>query len=294
MGANRARTNEEPFGYCVNTSTIKGQGLGVVEEMELAAKAGYEGIEPWVKELDTFTDGGGSLEDLGKRIADLGLSVENLIGFFEWVVDGDDVRRKALEEARRNLEMAQKIGCKRLAAPPMGMTDTPGLDLARAAERYRELLELGEGFGVVPMVEFWGMSKSLCRLGEAVYIAIESGHRDACILADVFHMYKSGGGHDGLRLVGPETLGLLHVNDYPAAPPREEIVDAQRVYPGDGIAPLTQVFQDLDAAGYRGMLSIELFNEEYWQEDALVTLQTGLEKLRAVVRESLAGGDNGS
>jgi len=278
------RSDSEPFGYCLNTSSIKGQALGIVEEAELAAKAGYQGIEPWVAELDAYTEGGGTLEDLGKRFADLGLSVENLIGFFNWLVDDDAVRAEALEEARRNLEQAREIGCKRLAAPPMGITDQPGLDLAWAAEKYRELLEIGEGYGVVPMVEFWGMSKSLFRLGEAVYIAIESGRRDACVLADVFHMYKGAGTHTGLKLIGPDTLALFHMNDYPAQPPRGEITDAARVYPGDGIAPLNQIFQDLDAAGYRGMLSIELFNEDYWSQDALTVLQTGLEKMQTTVK----------
>jgi len=282
-----ARTDSEPFGYCLNTSTIKGQGLGIVEEAELAAKAGYEGIEPWVAELDAYTERGGSLEDLGKRFADLGLSVENLIGFFDWLVDDDAVRAKALEEARRNLDQAQKIGCRRLAAPPMGITDKPGLDLAWAAEKYAELLEVGENYGVIPMVEFWGVSKSLFRLGEAVYIAIESGRRDACVLADVFHMYKGAGTHAGLKLIGPNTLALFHMNDYPAEPPRAEITDAARVYPGDGIAPLDQIFQDLDAAGFRGMLSIELFNEDYWAQDALAVLQTGLEKMQTAVKAAL-------
>ena len=76
------KTAGETFGYCLNTSTIKGQELNLIEEIEIAAKAGYTGIEPWVRELDEFEEDGGSLEDLGKRIADQGLAVVNLIGFF--------------------------------------------------------------------------------------------------------------------------------------------------------------------------------------------------------------------
>ena len=288
MSARPTRGANEPFGYCLNTSTIKGQKLRLVDEVEVAAKAGYDGFEPWVSELEDHVRGGGVLTDLGKRIADLGLSVENLIGFFEWLVDDPERRQKGFEEARRILDMAQKIGCKRLAAPPMGVVDTPGLDLVEAGERYRELLETAADFGVVPMVEFWGMSKSLSRLGEAVYIAIESGHRKACVLADIFHMYKGVGNHHGLRLIGPQTLGLFHVNDYPARPARSRITDAQRVYPGDGVAPSKAIYRDLNTVGYRGMLSLELFNEEYWKEDALVVAQKGLEKLRATVTKSLA------
>src|SRR4051794_28766486 len=72
----------EPFGYCLNTSTIQGQKLPLLKEAELAAEAGYHGIEPWTRELDEHVKGGGSLEDLGKRFRDLGLTVESAIGFF--------------------------------------------------------------------------------------------------------------------------------------------------------------------------------------------------------------------
>lgn len=279
-------TKSEPFEYSLNTSTIKGQALGIEKVVELIAKAGYTGIEPWINELDAFTDDGGSLKDLGKTIADAGMRVPNVIGFPKWAVDNDAERAAGLEEARRNLDMAQKIGAERLAAAPMGVQDIPGLNLDRAAERYRALLDIAQDFGVVPMLEFWGFSKSLYRFGEALYIAAEAEHPDACILADVYHIYKGGGSHTALRLAGAETFGLFHVNDYPANPPRDTIGDADRVYPGDGIAPLAEIFQTLHRVGYRGMLSLELFNQSYWKQDASVVLETGMKKLREQVRAS--------
>src|SRR5262245_28006466 len=85
--------NMEPFGYCLNTSTIREQKIPVDQEAEIAAKAGYTGFEPWLRELDEFARKGGSLKDLGKKIADLGLKVESTIGFAEWIVN-DEARRK--------------------------------------------------------------------------------------------------------------------------------------------------------------------------------------------------------
>src|SRR5438067_2073354 len=55
------RSPAEPFGYCLNTSTIRGQGLGLAAEIELAAKVGYQAVEPWLGELDKFVKDGGSL-----------------------------------------------------------------------------------------------------------------------------------------------------------------------------------------------------------------------------------------
>lgn len=278
-----------PFRFCLNTSTIKGQGLSLADEIDLVADAGYDGIEPWVRELDAHVEAGGSLENLRQRAADRGLGIENLIGFFEWIVDDDDRRAAALEEARRNMEMARQVGCPLLAAPPMGATDTEGLDLRRAAERYRKLLEIGEDYGVTPVLEFWGHSRTLGRLGEALLVAAEAGRRDARILADVFHMYKGGSPYQGLRLTGPDTFGLFHVNDFPAEPLRDEISDADRVYPGDGVAPLDDIFGDLADAGFHGALSLELFNESYWQQDARAVAETGLKNMRKAVRRALRG-----
>src|SRR5262249_18403076 len=105
---------KEPFGYCLNTSTISGQKLDIVELVEVAAKAGYQAIEPWVRELDDYARKGGSLKELGRRIADRGLTVESAIGFPEWIVDDEARRKKGLEEARRNMDLVQQVGGKRL------------------------------------------------------------------------------------------------------------------------------------------------------------------------------------
>src|SRR4051794_8647159 len=149
------RSPDEPFRYGLNTSTLMGHKRTIGEEVEIAAKAGYQALEPWVRELDEHAKGGKSLEDLGKKIRDLGLSVESAIGFFDWVVDDDARRKKGFEEAKRSMDLVRRIDGKRLAAPPVGAMDRSDLDLHKIAERYRALLELGETMGVVPEVEVW-------------------------------------------------------------------------------------------------------------------------------------------
>jgi sugar phosphate isomerase/epimerase len=281
-----AQGGNEPFSYCLNTSTIRGQKLTIVQEVDIAAKAGYQAIEPWLNELHQYAEGGGDLTDLGKRIAGAGLRVESAIGFCEWIVDDDGRRKKGLEVARRDMEALRRIGGVRIAAPPVGATKETGLSLLRAAERYRALAEIGARIGIVPQVEVWGFSTTLGRLGEAALVAIESGHPQACILADVYHLYKGGSGLGGMRLLNGAAMHVFHMNDYPAAPPRADIADAHRVYPGDGVAPLAQLLRDMRASGFRGALSLELFNRDYWKQDALAVARTGLEKMRAAVRRS--------
>jgi sugar phosphate isomerase/epimerase len=174
VSAMQSNTLKANFKYCLNMSTIRGQELGLVGEIEVAAKAGYKAIEPWIRSIRTYMANGGSLKDVKKRIDDLGLPVESAIGFAGWIVDDPKERAKGLEEARSDMDILAQIGGKRLAAPPKGATKEAGLDLLAAAERYRILLEIGDEMGVVPMVEVWGFSKNLHRLGQAVFVAIET------------------------------------------------------------------------------------------------------------------------
>lgn len=291
--AQNAAPGEEPrFRYCLNTSTIRGQKPGLIREIEIAAEAGYDGIEPWIRTVEEYRQQGGkgwgSLKDAAKKIRDLGLTVESAIGFANWIVDDETRRRQGLERAKRDMDLVRQLGGTRIAAPPAGATREPGLDLFKAAERYRTLLELGDEMGVVPQLEVWGFSRNLARLGESIFVAVESGHPKACLLPDVYHVYKGGSDFEGLGLLSARAIHVFHVNDYPADPPRETISDQHRVYPGDGVAPLTEIFRSLAANGFQGALSLELFNRDYWQQDPLAVARTGLEKTRAAVEKAFA------
>lgn len=271
------------FRYCLNTSTIRGQKKPLEEEVDIAAKAGYTGIEPWVREIQDYVRRGKKLKDLRKRIADAGLTVESAIGFARWIVDDETQRAKGLEEARRDMDLVKQIGGSRIAAPPTGAARQAGLDLFQAAKRYAALLKIGRSIGVTPQLEVWGFSKTISRLGEAALVAIESGRPEACILPDVYHVYKGGSDFAGLELIHGGAIHVFHLNDYPADPPRAKISDADRVYPGDGVAPYATIIGALSRNGFRGALSLELFNRSYWKQEAAAVAKTGLAKMKAVV-----------
>src|SRR5258707_6119112 len=87
-----APASNRPFRFCLNTATIRGQKLGIVKQVETAAQAGYDAIEPWVDSIQDYVKNGGTLSDLKKRIDDSGLTVESAIGFTALIAD-DDARR---------------------------------------------------------------------------------------------------------------------------------------------------------------------------------------------------------
>ena len=281
--------SSEPFQYCLNTATIMGANLSIVEELEIASKAGFTAVEPWIRSIADYQKKGGSLRDLAKRIADLGLTVVDAIGFDEWIVDDEARRSAGMLNMARDMDMVAQLGGKHIAAPPMGANkkSDPLLDLSKAAERYHALLEMGEKVGVQPLLELWGGSKNLHRLGDVATVAIEANHPKAAMLLDLYHLHKGGSDYSGLRLLNGAALHVIHTNDYPDLPV-DQLTDAHRVFPGDGVAPLAAIFRTLRDNGFRGYLSLELFNRDYWKQSPLKVATTGLAKMREAVRKSLA------
>ena len=263
----------------LNTSTLRGHKLSIVEEIAIAAKAGYRGMEPWVDELERHAASGKSLADLSKQFRDAGISVESAIGFFEWIVDDPARRQKALEAARRSMDLVAKVGGKRLAAPPVGATNEAMPDLLRVAERYRDLLELGDRMGVVPQVEVWGFSRTLGRLGEAALVAMEAHHVEACILPDVYHLYRGGSGLDGIKLLGAPRHPCLPHQRLPGGPAPGEADRRRSGVSRRWCRTASKLLRDLADGGFHVMLSLELFNRQYWSQDPMTVARTGLREV---------------
>ena len=272
------------FTYCLNMATIRGHQLGFVKELEVAAEAGFRSVEIWIDTLQKYLDKGGTLADAKKRLNDLGVVVENCIGFAPWIVEDEAARKKGLEQMKREMDVLAQIGCKRTAAPPVGATQGNLLDLKNVAARYRAALEIGDKTGVIPQLEMWGFSTNLSRVSEVMYVALESGHPSAKVLLDIFHLYKGVSSIETLPLVSSDAIDILHMNDYPTNLPAANITDADRIYPGDGIAPIHRVLQTLQNHNKPLILSVEVFNKNYYKQDALLVAKTALAKTKAVVK----------
>ncbi len=198
-------------------------------------------------------------------------------------MDDEEERKEGLETAKQDMELLREIGGLRIAAPPVGAQNGPVLDLFDVIERYKALLAVGDATDVVPQLEVWGFSTNLHRLGHSVAVCVESNHPKACLLPDVYHLYRGGSDFGGLELLSDDAISVFHMNDYPDSPARGELNDGHRVYPGDGVAPLNRILQAIGGNGRSVALSLELFNKEYWEQDALEVATTGLKKMQEAV-----------
>ncbi|MGL6226188.1 MAG: sugar phosphate isomerase/epimerase family protein [Thermoguttaceae bacterium] len=271
---------KKPFQTALNFGTLIGFDLSLEREIDIAAQAGYEGIEPWSLGLDRFIEKGGKIADLRKRIDDHGLQVTTCNMFYPWIVEDPGIRAKGIEQMKRYMDYAAELGGTRITATSVGASEHRLDDFAVLGGRYRTILEIGEQRGVLPQLEMCAGTQTLNCLADLFAVAIHAGHPKTEFLLDVFHLYRSGSPFESLALLNGKKMSVLHFNDFPASPPRETIEDKDRVYPGDGVAPLLPILQTLRNVGFDGFLSFEVFNPGYWStNDPLKVVQTGRDRI---------------
>ncbi|MGC4035460.1 MAG: sugar phosphate isomerase/epimerase family protein [Chitinophagaceae bacterium] len=274
-----------PFRFCLNTSTISGKKPGLLKYIDIASEAGYDGVELWVSDIREYLKQGNTIESLAKYISSHHLVVEDAISFTTWMVDEEAKRKEGLAELENEMKLMKVLGCRRIAAPPSGVEKGTPIDYQKAGARYHEVLNLGRKYGVMPLLEFWGASGTIYNFSQAAAIAAAANDPDIRILPDVYHMFRGGSGFDCLSLVNGKVIDVIHMNDYPGSKPVNEQTDSDRVYPGDGVAPLKKILHHLKAMGGTKVLSLELFNKAYWDQDPLLVAKTGLTKMKALVNE---------
>jgi sugar phosphate isomerase/epimerase len=273
------------FRVSLNTSTIRFYQLPVEQQIELCGAAGFDGIELWVSDIQTFLNKGGSHADLARKLKDNRLVLENIIGFAPWISDDETQRKEGQLQMQREMEMTALLGGKYIAAPVMGIHRIDREKLDEYGLRYRQIVEIGRSTGVVPLLEIWG-SGALYSLADAIHIALGAAHPDANLLLDFYHLYRGGNSFDSLELLNVARLPLFHINDYPASPPREQLKDSDRVYPGEGICPFQTILPFLFKSGFDGGFSVELFNEGYCkQHTPEQMLSVTLEKTKRLINK---------
>ena len=271
-----------PFRISLNVSTIRPYRLDVEQQIDVCGKAGFDGIELWMSDIQAYLERGGSLTDLAAKLKDNRLMLDNIIGFSPWAVDDPNRRETGLQQMQREMEITAALGGKYIAAPMQGVSRLDS-SLDDYAQRFLRVIETGKSLGVTPLLELWG-SGALSKLADAIHIMIATGHPDANLLLDFYHLYRGGNSFDSLNLINVARLPVFHINDYPADPPREQLRDSHRVYPGDGICPFDSIIPLLHKGGFQGAFSVELFNEEYCRDNTVEqVLATTLEKTRKAI-----------
>jgi 2-keto-myo-inositol isomerase len=264
---------------CLNTVTV-GPDHSLEAIIDQMGRWGYAGIEIEAGRLGAAL-GRAPVEEVRRWLDDQGIAPASLMAW-PFRVDGD--LSGLLDDIRRHGELARALGAPTLLvfAGQAGPADPAarGDFLRRAGEAARAYAEAA-GEEVTISLEPIGGSDWLGTPEHALAIADASGHPRVGIMMDFFHYYRSSVPASSVAAIPVDRLFIVHADDCEDCPVAE-LNDSHRVYTGEGILPLRPRLRLLRGMGYRGHLSIELFNRAYWQaplEEVVERCYRGLARL---------------
>jgi len=280
---NTAAEKKRPFRISLNVSTISGFKLPLKEQIKLTAAAGFEGIELWMSDIDSFIANGGRAEDIAKMLIDSGLVLENIIAFAPWISNEPPKSAVGVEQMKREMELTAKLGGKHIAATGGGLDAFLTDNIALYGSQFGEIVRFGRSVGVEPLLELWGHGR-LDKLWKVLAVATSSGCSNTRLLLDFYHLHAGENDFSALSLLSGDTMPVFHINDYPGDIPAATVRDADRVMPGDGVCPFSTLVPMLLNNGFCGAFSLELFNKAYWENTTpQKTLETGYGRVREAV-----------
>lgn len=267
------------FSCCLNTSTIK--TTPILEQIRVTAAAGFEAIELWINDIYQYVGRGGEVRDIEKALSDHGLRVPCMIALRSWGEAVGPEYRLMLDEARRRMELAARLGAPTVVATP----PRAACPQNQLVQRFQDLLEIGREVGVQPTFEYISFFESVSTLDQAWEIVQQTGNAEATLIVDAFHTWNGRSSPHLLAELPVERISHYHINDAHPAVLCGQQTDRDRVMLGDGPIDLAAEIQMLRKLGYQGMVSLELFNTELWEQDPLEVAQLGMERLETLLQE---------
>src|SRR5579875_883819 len=253
------------------------------EKLEAAASVGFDAVEIFENDLLTFA---GSPADV-REIADgLGLAIAIFQPFRDFEAAPDAQRARNLDRAERKFDVMQALGTD-LVLVCSNVQPSAIDDPARAAADLAEMAERAAKRGLRVGYEALAWGRHTNRWRQAWDIVQRANHSALGLIVDSFHTLSLGDDPAGIADVPAERLFFVQLADAPAL--AMDVLSWSRHFrnfPGQGQLPVAQFLRAVLAAGYRGPLSLEVFNDEFRAAPARITARDGLRSLILVEDEA--------
>ncbi len=253
-------------------------------DVRAASEAGYAALEIRHSKLQAYLNAGGSLYALRRELADAGLEAASLNTLERSTLASADSRQAILQRCRKLCEWAAGLDCPYVVAVPSPIADAldPKRVTDRTVEALRALAGVARPYGVRIGFEFLGFADcSVNTLAHARRIVETVADRTVGLVIDAFHLFAGNSTWEMLDGLNPDHLFLVHLDDAEHRP-RGTLTDAHRLLPGDGVIELRELVRRIDALGYRGVYSVELFRPEYYAWDPVELAKVALQKMQAL------------
>src|SRR6202167_3064407 len=259
-------------------------GGALEDKLASAAKAGFRAVEIFENDLTFFR---GKARDARLMAADLRRAVVALQPARDLEAMADPLRAKNFDRAARKLDLMHELGARLLCLCSNVSPDAID-DRERAARDLAELADLARQHGMRIGYEAlaWGR---WVKDWTAAWDIVRAVDRDNLgIVLDSFHICVRGNPIEPIAALPAEKIALVQVADAPAL-----IMDPlslsrhYRCYPGQGDYPIVDYLDAVTRSGYRGPLSLEIFNDQFRGASAAAIAIDGMRSVRGA-RETLA------
>jgi 4-hydroxyphenylpyruvate dioxygenase len=230
------------------------------EKLEAIAAAKFDAVEIFENDLITFN---GTPADVRRACTELGLGIVTLQPFrdFEGMPPGR--RERAMERAERKFDVMQELGtdllmiCSNVAAESLG-----GID--RAAADLRELRERAAKRGMRIAFEALAWGRHINDYRDSWEAVRRADHPAVGLVLDSFHILARGTDLSAIRAIPGDRIFLVQLADAPLL--QMDYLSWSRHFrnfPGLGDLPLDDFMAALQATGFAGWLSLEIFNDQF-------------------------------
>ena len=239
-------------------------------DIRIAGQTGYDVIELRDNKIDKFLADKGTLGEVHGMLEEARVQPWTINAISRVGVDGAQGTATAVARCRELSRYAQAIGCPWVLVvpgPTEGRSDAQVMKDTTAT--LGEMADAAAEYGVNVAFEFMGFPWAAVRdVAGAWRVVQETNRPNLGVIVDTAHFYAGESTLESIKDVPSDKLVVLHINDVEDVA-KPDIQDGHRLYPGEGILPLQDIIKAVRATGWDGVLSVELFREEYWKLDPL-------------------------
>ncbi|MFF4569516.1 bifunctional sugar phosphate isomerase/epimerase/4-hydroxyphenylpyruvate dioxygenase family protein [Streptomyces sp. NPDC001410] len=251
----------------------------LTEKLTAAARAGFDGVEIFENDLLASPL---SPEEIAARTADLGLTIDLYQPMRDIEAVPADEFARNLRRARHKFELMTRLGVDTVLVCSNVSPQTVDDD-ALAARQLSQLADLADEFGIRVAYEALAWGRHVNTYDHAWRIVETAGHPALGTCLDSFHILSRGSDPKGIEGIPGEKIFFLQLADAPLL--AMDVLQWSRHYrcfPGQGGFDVAGLVRHVLATGYRGPLSLEVFNDVFRQADAGRTAVDGLRSLLAL------------
>lgn len=270
-----------------SVSTIR---HGLTESLAAYHEAGFRYVEFPLRHVRDYLEQGHTMADVRHLLDQYGM---RCIGGYDIAVECFSPAGQRTENHERIAENARflaELGGTNLVVGTDGPADLSVVadPLGEMAEVFGEVAATIADTGVTLCIEF-NWSPLVKSLRTAAEIARRSGTDNVGVVFDPAHYYCTPTKFNQLTPENVSKIWHVHVDDMRDKPAELSNCNSDRVLPGQGILDLRALFGQIEAYGYEGFFSIELFNEDLWALPAPEAARLMYESLVALCRAGVDG-----